>query len=323
MNLPTRDRGDWAILMSSLNAYFHVEFEMRAVEEELLIRKQGNKESVRDFITQLMYLARKAYGQDIEKREATVLKRLELGLFSASLRRTFDELMLEPGMTLSILQAALVQRETRDIRASTRHISHRNARPKTRRSPSTARRLTSRRRLSRRSPVRSTVQRLWRAPRLSSRLPRIDPSTTDWEADVGAEVLAAVDADQRLEAEAQRDRAGVPIYRRWCAGSVKTLATTAPPAHRRPKRKFNSGTRLSGRSATRNMELVNQRRTRAVRGSRRETSRQGKCAAIYPCRLGTVRHVGLRVDKKRCVAPRHHQRGSRRGGTFGDRPAGE
>jgi len=114
MNLPTRDRGDWAILMSSLNSYFHVEFEMRAAEEELLVRKQGNKESVRDFITQLMYLARKAYGQDIEKREAAVLKRLELGLFSASLRRTFDELMLEPGMTLSILQAALVQRETRD-----------------------------------------------------------------------------------------------------------------------------------------------------------------------------------------------------------------
>jgi len=67
MNLPTRDRGDWVILMSSLNAYFHVEFEMRAAEEELLVRKQGNKESVRDFITQLMYLARKAFGQDIEK----------------------------------------------------------------------------------------------------------------------------------------------------------------------------------------------------------------------------------------------------------------
>jgi hypothetical protein len=65
--------------MSALNAYFHVEFEMRAAEEELLIRKQGNKESVRDFITPLMYLPRKAYGQDIEKRESAVLKRLELG----------------------------------------------------------------------------------------------------------------------------------------------------------------------------------------------------------------------------------------------------
>jgi hypothetical protein len=51
--------------MSALNGYFHVEFEMRTAEEELLVRKQGNMESVRDFIAQLMYLARKAYGQDI------------------------------------------------------------------------------------------------------------------------------------------------------------------------------------------------------------------------------------------------------------------
>ncbi len=61
-----------------------------------------------------MYLVRKAYGQDIVKREAAVLKRLEFGLISASLQRTFDDLILEPGVNLSIMQAALVQRETQD-----------------------------------------------------------------------------------------------------------------------------------------------------------------------------------------------------------------
>ncbi len=114
LNLTTEQRGDWAALMSSLNSYFHVEFEICTVEEELLVRKQGNKESVRDFIAQLMYLAQKAYGQDLVKRKADILKRLEFGLISASLRRTFDDLMLEPGVNLSIMQAALVHRETRD-----------------------------------------------------------------------------------------------------------------------------------------------------------------------------------------------------------------
>jgi hypothetical protein len=76
LNLTTEQRGNWATLMSALNGYFHVDFEMRAAEEELLVRKQWNKESVTDFITQMMYLARKAYGQDIVKRQAAVLKQL-------------------------------------------------------------------------------------------------------------------------------------------------------------------------------------------------------------------------------------------------------
>jgi ribosomal protein L15 len=112
--LTIEERGDWGTLVSALNSYFHVEFEMRNAEEELLTRKQGNKESVRDFLSQLMFLARKAYGQDIAKREAAVLKRLELGLSSASLRRTYDDLMLVPGVSLSLLQAELVRRESRD-----------------------------------------------------------------------------------------------------------------------------------------------------------------------------------------------------------------
>ncbi len=114
LNLTTEQRGKWAALMSALNAYFHRGFEMRTAEEELLVRKQGNKESVRDFIAPLMYLARKAYGQDIAKCEASVFKWLEFGLSLASLRRTFDDFMLEPGVNLSIMQAALVPRETRD-----------------------------------------------------------------------------------------------------------------------------------------------------------------------------------------------------------------
>jgi len=114
LNLTVAQRKDWPTLVSALNSYFHVEFEMRAAEEELLTRKQGNKESVRDFLNQLMFLARKAYGQDLEKREAAVLKRIELGLASASLRRTFDDLILIPGVTLSVINAELVKRESRD-----------------------------------------------------------------------------------------------------------------------------------------------------------------------------------------------------------------
>ena len=44
-----------------------------------------------DFILQLMFLARKAYGQDIKKRKAAVIKQIELGLGIASLRYTYDE----------------------------------------------------------------------------------------------------------------------------------------------------------------------------------------------------------------------------------------
>ena len=113
MNLTVTERYDWATLVSALNSYFHTEVEMRTAEEELLVRKQGPKESVRDFTSQLMFLARKAYGQDVRKREAAVLKRIELGLNSASLRRTFDEVTVRP-VGLSVLVQELVRRESRD-----------------------------------------------------------------------------------------------------------------------------------------------------------------------------------------------------------------
>jgi hypothetical protein len=114
LNLPLEDRNNWKILLATLNAHFHVEFEMRSAEEELATRKQGSKESVRDFIAQLMSLARKAYGRDNHRREAAVLKRLEHGLNSASLRRTYDEVMMYPESDLAILTQELVRRESRD-----------------------------------------------------------------------------------------------------------------------------------------------------------------------------------------------------------------
>ncbi len=114
LNLTTDQRGNWAELVSALNSHFHVEFEMRAAEEELLSRKQGPKESVREFISQLRFLARKAYGQDLERREAAVIKRLELGLASASLRRTFDDMYGQPGVTFAVLTGELIRRESRD-----------------------------------------------------------------------------------------------------------------------------------------------------------------------------------------------------------------
>jgi hypothetical protein len=114
LNLTPDQRGDWASLVSAVNSHFHVEYEMCAAEEELLTRKQGTKESVRDFITQLRFLARKAYGQDLEKREAAVIKCLELGLGTSSLRRTYDDMIGQPGVTLSVLTSELVRWESRD-----------------------------------------------------------------------------------------------------------------------------------------------------------------------------------------------------------------
>ena len=61
-----------------------------------------------------MSLARKAYGKDNHRREAAVLKRLEHGLNSASLRRTYDEVMMYPESDLAILTQELVRRESRD-----------------------------------------------------------------------------------------------------------------------------------------------------------------------------------------------------------------
>jgi hypothetical protein len=69
---------------------------------------------VREFIAQLRFLAREAYGQDLEKRESAVIKRLELGLASASLRRTFDDMYGQPGVTFAVLTGELIMRESWD-----------------------------------------------------------------------------------------------------------------------------------------------------------------------------------------------------------------
>ena len=114
LNLTFQQRNDWGELVSTLNAHFHVDHEQRVAEEELINRKQGGKESVRDFIAALQLLARKAYHRDQERREAAIKKRLELGLNSASLRRTYDEVTLYPGVSLAVLIQELVRRESRD-----------------------------------------------------------------------------------------------------------------------------------------------------------------------------------------------------------------
>ncbi len=114
LNMTLEQRSDWPTLVATLNAHFHVEFEARAAKEELITRKQGNKESVRDFISNLQALARRAFGKDLAKREAAVLKRFELGFNTASLRRTYDDVMLHPGATLTIVTSELVRREGRD-----------------------------------------------------------------------------------------------------------------------------------------------------------------------------------------------------------------
>ena len=98
----------------ALNAQFYVEHEMRVAYEELLTRKQGSKESVKDFIAALQLLARKAYGSDTIKRDAAIMKRLEMGLYSSSLRRTYDEVALYPDLGPAVLIQELVCRESRD-----------------------------------------------------------------------------------------------------------------------------------------------------------------------------------------------------------------
>jgi hypothetical protein len=57
LNMTLEQQSDWPTLIATLNAHFHVEFEVTAAEEELITRKQGNKESVRDFISNLQALA--------------------------------------------------------------------------------------------------------------------------------------------------------------------------------------------------------------------------------------------------------------------------
>ena len=42
---------NWPLLVSTLHSHFYVEFEVRSAKEELLTRRQGNKETVCDFIT--------------------------------------------------------------------------------------------------------------------------------------------------------------------------------------------------------------------------------------------------------------------------------
>ena len=114
LNLTIQQRNDWMHLIATLNAHFHIEHEMRVAEEEMLTRKQGSKESVKDFIAALQLLARKAYGSDINKRDAAIMKRLEMGLYSSSLRRTYDEVTMYPDVGLAVLIQELVRRESRD-----------------------------------------------------------------------------------------------------------------------------------------------------------------------------------------------------------------
>jgi hypothetical protein len=121
-------------------------------------------------------------------------------------------------------------------------------------------------------------------------------------------------AEQAPLEGARQGATGVPTYRRWCAGSAIARATTAPPVQRRPRKNSGNGVNFTSRSAPKERKLVNQRWTREVlaeaRGTReslRKTSRQGKCAAISPCRLGTVRQADTRISRQRCVATNHQR----------------
>ncbi len=59
---------------------------------------------------------RKAHGENVICREAAVQKKLELGLSSALLRRTYDDLILQPGITLAVIQMKLVRHESQGDR---------------------------------------------------------------------------------------------------------------------------------------------------------------------------------------------------------------
>ncbi len=106
------------------------------------------------------------------------------------------------------------------------------------------------------------TRRLWRVPRHSSRLHEIVTPATVEDAGAGKETPTVAEADQAPEDGAQQGATGVPIRRRWCAGSASARATTAPPVQRHPRKNSRSGMSFTRRSSLTRRRLANQRRTR-------------------------------------------------------------
>ena len=82
---------------------------------DLMTRKQGKGETVADFINGLQLLARRAYANNLPKRQEVIMDRLRDGLATPSLRHVFDACE-EEAVPLSFLelQHRLIHRESRD-----------------------------------------------------------------------------------------------------------------------------------------------------------------------------------------------------------------
>ncbi len=115
VNLEDHELDSWDTLVAALNAQFNVTQVAALARQTLMTRTQGKKETVADYINDLQLLARRAYADDMAKRQEVVMDRLRDGLATPSLRQCFDACEEEEGeIPFMVLQSRLIHRESRD-----------------------------------------------------------------------------------------------------------------------------------------------------------------------------------------------------------------
>ena len=115
VNLEDEQLDSWDCLVSAMNAQFNVTQDSAAARQDLMTRKQGKGETVADFINGLQLLARRAYANNLPKRQEVIMDRLRDGLATPSLRHVFDACEEEAvPLPFLELQHRLIHRESRD-----------------------------------------------------------------------------------------------------------------------------------------------------------------------------------------------------------------
>jgi len=79
VNLEDEQLDSWDCLVSAMNAQFNVTQDSAAARQDLMTRKQGKGETVADFINGLQLLARRAYANNLPKRQEVIMDRLRDG----------------------------------------------------------------------------------------------------------------------------------------------------------------------------------------------------------------------------------------------------
>jgi hypothetical protein len=179
--------------------------------------------------------------------------------------------MLEPGVNLSIMQAALVQRETRDDPGKYQTVITQERKDENAKKPK-------------------------------------NPSAANIAKEVAKEVAAKVHGTETAEGASALFTA--PRHRdsgnnRGCGrvhGNASSRGSSA-----RGKGRDGGSTPKERKLVTQRQTREVLAEARGTAESWRKTSRQGKCAAISPCERGTVRQAGERISRQRCVATNHHR----------------